>query len=258
MKTFLNILWHIPFLGFIVALGIAITGGLFCITIIGIPIGLGLFQFSLFLLWPHGYAMVSKSDLGIITEKKENTVWLIFTIIARILYFPLGIFFAIIMTIYAFMQFISLIGIPCGLVMMKSIGTYFNPVNKVRVPEIVAQEIERRKNENMLGKYELKKDSPTPISASQPVNEKVIVKVICPNCDARIDEQMSFCPYCGTSLQKKSKPVPTVVYPPSEQAETTFSIPNAPLDDNSKPSVSVTTENNNDNLRFAPPEYRKE
>lgn len=236
MKIFLNILWHIPFLGFLIAIGIAITGALWCITIIGIPIGLGLFQFSLFLLWPHGYAMVSKKDLEIITNEKRNPIWKIFTTIVYILYLPIGLIYAIIMVLYAFAQFISIIGIPCGLVIMKSIGTYFNPVNKVRVPEIIAQEIERKKNEQTLKQYAVHQ-APTALPQSQlPQQETIIVKVICPNCNERVDEAMSFCPYCGTSIRKK-----TTTLPPIEQTS----------------NETTSVHEDNDNLRFAPPQYRK-
>lgn len=68
MKTFLNILCNFPFLGFIIAIFKAINGAIWCLTIVGIPIGLGLFQFSKFMFWPHGNAMVSKSELETVTE----------------------------------------------------------------------------------------------------------------------------------------------------------------------------------------------
>jgi len=42
MRTLGNILWHVPFLGFLSALGTFIIGGLLTITVVGAPIGLGL------------------------------------------------------------------------------------------------------------------------------------------------------------------------------------------------------------------------
>lgn len=52
-KTFLNILWAILF-GWEVALGFAMTGVLFCVTIIGIPFGLQYFKLAVFALLPLG------------------------------------------------------------------------------------------------------------------------------------------------------------------------------------------------------------
>lgn len=150
MKTFLNIIWHIPFFGFLFALSYALVGLLFCITIVGLPIGLGLLQFSKFLLWPHGNKMVNSADIHELKQTEQNGLWKIFALVVRILYFPFGLFAAIgcIITIVA--EFVSIIGIPSGLVWAKSLGTIFNPVNKVCVPEYVALEIEKKKQEKYL------------------------------------------------------------------------------------------------------------
>ena len=63
MRTLGNILWHVPFLGFLSALGTFLIGGLLVITVIGAPLGLGLIQLSKFLLTPFSSAMISKKDL---------------------------------------------------------------------------------------------------------------------------------------------------------------------------------------------------
>jgi len=60
MRTLGNILWHVPFLGFLTALVTFLFGGLLVIPVIGAPIGLGLIQFSKFLLAPFSFAMISK------------------------------------------------------------------------------------------------------------------------------------------------------------------------------------------------------
>lgn len=153
MRTLGNIIWHIPFMGFLFALLYTLGGLLFCITIIGIPVGLGLLQFSLFLLSPFSKAMVSREDLELLTGQKQGEAMHAFSFIVRILYFPFGLFAAIgaLGTIVG--QFITLIGIPSGIVWAKSLSTIFNPVNKVCVPRAVAMEIERRKNEGTLNRY---------------------------------------------------------------------------------------------------------
>ena len=66
MRTLGNILWHIPFLGFLSALGTFLIGGLMVITIIGAPLGLGLIQLSKFLLSPFSSLtqFKSKQEIG--------------------------------------------------------------------------------------------------------------------------------------------------------------------------------------------------
>jgi uncharacterized membrane protein YccF (DUF307 family) len=141
MRTLGNILWHIPFLGFLTAFGTFIVGGLFVITIIGAPIGLGLIQLSKFLLTPFSSAMVSKKDLNAM----QNKYWQTFSLIVRILYFPFGLILATAAIFQIAALFITIVGIPVALVLAKSLGTFFNPVNKTCVPRAVKDEMERRK-----------------------------------------------------------------------------------------------------------------
>lgn len=153
MRTLGNIIWHIPFLGFLFALAYALGGLFFCITIIGIPIGLGWLQFSLFLLSPFSKAMVSREDLDQLTGEYQTGGMQAFSTIVRILYFPFGLFAAISALCIIVGEFISIIGIPSGIVWAKSLSTIFNPVNKICVPRAVAMEIERRKDAGTLEKY---------------------------------------------------------------------------------------------------------
>ena len=141
MRTLGNIIWHIPFLGFLSALWAFIIGGLLVITIVGSPIGLGLIELSKFLLTPFSMTMIDKSDL----KTNQNILWRVFSVIIRIIYFPIGLILAIVTICQIVGLFISLVGIPVALVLAKSLGTYFNPVNKVCVPVEVADEINQRK-----------------------------------------------------------------------------------------------------------------
>lgn len=153
MRTFGNIIWHFPFLGFLQSLAYAIGGVFWCITIIGIPLGMGLFQLSLFTLSPFSKRLVSRHDLEMITGEKQEDVIKGWFFIVRILYFPLGLLMAIATIFIIIAQFISIIGIPCGIVESKALATIFNPVNKKCVPIAIAEEIERRKANNVLDKY---------------------------------------------------------------------------------------------------------
>jgi len=72
MNTLLNIIWHIPFLGFIYAGIYALCGLILCLTIIGMPLGLGLLQMGRFLLCPFGNALVSRGDLARLKGENRN------------------------------------------------------------------------------------------------------------------------------------------------------------------------------------------
>ena len=141
MRTLGNILWHVPFLGFITASLFWLTGGLFTITVIGAPIGLGLMEYGKFLFWPFGKEMVSKKDLNI----EQNSAWATYALIVRILYFPIGLIYAIIAIFQIIGLFITILGIPMAIIVAKSISTVFNPVNKKCVSSAVANELDRRR-----------------------------------------------------------------------------------------------------------------
>lgn len=149
MKTLGNILWHFPFFGFISAIFAFLFGTILTLTVVAAPIGLGLIQYSKFLFWPFGNAMVSKADLNI----EQNKYWAIYSKIVMILYFPLGLICAICGVIQVACLFCSIIGIPSAIVVAKSLGTYLNPVNKKCVPAAVADELEKRDAQKKVDQY---------------------------------------------------------------------------------------------------------
>lgn len=148
MRTLGNIIWHIPFLGFIDAFLTFLIGGLLLITIVGSPIGLGLIQLSKFLLTPFSSSMVDKRGL----KTDQNKLWRAYGFIVRIIYFPIGLILAIVVICKIVGLLITIIGIPVALVLAKSLSTFFNPVNKVCVPIEVSEEINRRKAFARVGK----------------------------------------------------------------------------------------------------------
>jgi uncharacterized membrane protein YccF (DUF307 family) len=149
MRTLGNILWHVPFMGFLSALFTFLIGGLFMVTVIGAPIGLGLIQLSKFLLAPFSHSMVSKTEL----QTEQNPLWKTFGLIVRIVYFPFGLFLSAATILQIAGLFITLVGIPVALVLAKSLGTYFNPINKTCVPKAVKDELERRRAEEQVKKH---------------------------------------------------------------------------------------------------------
>ena len=149
MKTLGNILWHFPFFGFLTALVNFILGGLLMLTIIGAPIGSGLIQLAKFQLTPFSKTLINDKKLN----KERNQLWDAYGTIVMILYFPFGLVIAILTVIQIAFLFITIVGIPVAIVLAKSLGTYFNPVNKKCVPEAVAKEIEKREAEHEVSEY---------------------------------------------------------------------------------------------------------
>jgi len=149
MKTLGNILWHIPFLGFVNAIVVYLLGLLLTATVVAAPIGLGLMEYGKFLFAPFGRAMVSKSELDV----KQNKYWKAYSTIIMILWIPFGLFLCIIAIFQIAGLFVTLVGIPMALVIAKSLGTYFNPVSKKCVPQAVYEEIEKKKAQQEVDRH---------------------------------------------------------------------------------------------------------
>lgn len=149
MKTFANILWHFPFCGFLNAVSVYILGLILTATVVAAPIGLGLMEYGKFLFAPFGRAMVSRSELNV----QQNKAWKTYSTVIMILYLPFGIFLAIAAVVQVGLLFMTIIGIPIALVLAKSIGTYFNPVNKKCVHQAVFDELENRKGQAEIAKH---------------------------------------------------------------------------------------------------------
>lgn len=141
MKTLGNILWHIPFLGFLNAAFVFLAGALLTLTVVAAPLGLGLMEFGKFLLAPFGNAMVSKADLAI----EQHKAWKVYSTAVMVVWLPFGLILAIAAAVQVFLLCCSIVGIPVALVIAKSLGTYLNPVNKKCVGSAVKQEIEHRR-----------------------------------------------------------------------------------------------------------------
>ncbi len=101
MKTVGNVLWFV-FGGVFWAIADFIAGIICCITIIGIPVGLQLFKFAGFVLWPFGKTVKPQNVTGFKTI--INIIWCIFG----------GIWIAIGFIITGLILCITIIGIPFG------------------------------------------------------------------------------------------------------------------------------------------------
>lgn len=126
MRTIGNILWHIPLMGFLTAGMVFLAGSLLTITVVAAPLGLGLIEYGKFLMLPFGHSMVSESELNI----DSNAAWKLYSGIIMLLWLPFGICIAIFTLFQVVGLFISIIGIPSALVILKSLGAMINPVGK--------------------------------------------------------------------------------------------------------------------------------
>jgi uncharacterized membrane protein YccF (DUF307 family) len=140
MRALGNVLWHFPFFGFVTAAVCWLVGLLLTATIVAAPIGLGLMELGKFLLVPFNRAMVGTADLNV----EQNRIWKSYSTIVMILYLPFGLILVIVSAIQVIALCLTIVGIPVALVVAKSLGTIFNPVNKKCVHRSIAAELERR------------------------------------------------------------------------------------------------------------------
>ena len=75
MRTLGNIIWFV-FGGLFWAIGVFFAGIFCCITIIGIPLGLQLFKFAGFVLWPFGKKVTPVNPTGL--KMVLNIIWAVF------------------------------------------------------------------------------------------------------------------------------------------------------------------------------------
>ena len=131
MNGCLNILWHFPFFGFLFAFFYALFGAILCCTVILYPVGLGFFQIARFLLTPFSSALVTRKELDLVRPEERSTAAAAFSTVITILYFPFGLIAAAGALFAMIGEFLSIIGIPCGIVWFKALPAIFMPVGKI-------------------------------------------------------------------------------------------------------------------------------
>ncbi|WP_051694044.1 YccF domain-containing protein [Desulfohalovibrio reitneri] len=141
MRLLGNLLWHIPFLGFVTAGVTWLLGLLLTMLVIPAPIGLGCMELGKFLFLPFGREMIS----GTVLKDTRHPKWKAYSTVIMVLWLPIGLVLAAFATLQVVSLFLSILGIPAAIVLAKSLPTYLNPVNKKCVPSEVAEEIRRRR-----------------------------------------------------------------------------------------------------------------
>lgn len=150
MRALGNILWYLPFFGFITAFIMLIIGTILTVLVVTAPIGLGLIEYGKFLFFPFSYELIKKSD----TDIEQNKYWKLYGNILKVLYVPfIGLPLFVLGLIQVVGLAITIIGIPPAIVIAKSLRTTLQPVGKICVPRLVAKAIEQNKAEAQINKY---------------------------------------------------------------------------------------------------------
>ncbi len=126
MVFLFNILWFIFGGGFVAWILWVLLGGLFFITIVGIPFAYAAFRIAGFAAFPFGKELVDSRDIGetrMIGTSFANFLWIILA----------GIWLAISHIIAGVSLCISIIGIPFGFAHFRLAGVCFAPLGKVPV-----------------------------------------------------------------------------------------------------------------------------
>ena len=119
-----NLVWLICG-GFFTAMGYFVTVFVFCITIIGIPFGIQCFKIGFLELMPFGKKVVPTSSSGGCLALLFNIIWILTG----------GLYTAIVHLVFAFILFITIIGIPFGRQHLKLVELSLAPFGKAVVDE---------------------------------------------------------------------------------------------------------------------------
>ena len=111
-----NLIWFV-FFGWINALLVIILSAIMAITIIGYPIAKSLFQFAKLSAFPFGKEVIRETELK--GKGNVSSIRKIGGIIANIIWFPLGLFMTIIYFLLGIIMFLTIIGIPIGIVYVR-------------------------------------------------------------------------------------------------------------------------------------------
>ena len=99
--------------------------------------------------------------------EERSTAAAAYSTVITILYFPFGVIAAAGALFAMIGEFLSIIGIPCGIVWFKALPAIFMPVDKICVPKAVADEIARIKAGDTVRRYKGETREPETRSAER-------------------------------------------------------------------------------------------
>lgn len=146
---FFNFIWFLLF-GWWQALLYLILSLLFAITIIGFPIAKSLLQFAKLSAFPFGKEVIKETELK--GSDNVSVVRKVGGMILNIIWVPIGIVLAVIYLASGILSFISILGIPAGIVYCRSAKFVIWPIGakvvskKQAYASAVANELEKRES----------------------------------------------------------------------------------------------------------------
>tara|TARA_Y100000591_G_C21717768_1_gene637043 strand:- start:415 stop:858 length:444 start_codon:yes stop_codon:yes gene_type:complete len=111
-----NLVWFL-FFGLATSIATLLASIFMALTIIGIPLAKSLFQFAKLSAFPFGKEVIRETEL----RGKENVSASrrLGGIIVNIIWFPIGLLYAISFLVISLFAFITIIGIPIGIVYVR-------------------------------------------------------------------------------------------------------------------------------------------
>jgi uncharacterized membrane protein YccF (DUF307 family) len=142
-----NVIWFV-FGGAILALFWLIIAGLFAITIIGLPIARACLEFAKLSAFPFGKEVIRETELKGANNVSE--IAKVIYVVLNIIWFPIGLLLTLVYFIYGILSFITIIGIPAGIVYIRMGKFLLFPVGarvvtkKQAYASATANELEKR------------------------------------------------------------------------------------------------------------------
>ena len=147
MSALGNVIWFV-FGGAILALFWLIIAAAFAITVIGLPIARACLEFAKLSAFPFGKEIIRDTELK--GTNNVSDLAKIVNIVLNIVWFPIGLFLTVVYLVYGIISFITIIGIPTGIVYVRMGKFLLFPVGarvvskKQAYASAVANELEKR------------------------------------------------------------------------------------------------------------------
>jgi len=136
MSSLGNVIWFV-FGGALVALVWLVFAALFAVTIIGLPIARACLEFAKLSAFPFGKAIIRDTEL----KGADNVSGLskVISLILNILWFPIGVTLALVYLAWGIVACCTIIGIPAGIVCVRTAKFVLFPVGARVVTQMQAQ-----------------------------------------------------------------------------------------------------------------------
>ncbi len=142
-----NLIWFVVF-GWWQAVVYLILSILFAITVVGIPIAKSLLQFAKLSAFPFGKEVIKETELK--GSRNVSFIRKFFGTVVNLIWLPEGVILAIVYLLSGIASFVTIVGIPAGIVYVRAARFVVWPIGakvvskKQAYASAFANEIERR------------------------------------------------------------------------------------------------------------------